>query len=327
LLGVVKRLRNQGVGIVYISHRLEEVLAIADRITVLRDGRSVGTEDAVGLPAADLVRRMVGNDFWDPPSRMSSEHGDVVLAVRHLTSRVTGLRGVSISVRRGEILGLAGLVGSGRTQLAEAIFGITPADEGEILVAGAPVRVSAPHDAVRAGIGYVPEDRRQHGVLLNMSIAANTTLANLASVTRFGLIDRGAECAMAVQYIDQLRIKTAMPLTEVASLSGGNQQKVAVARWLATSPLVLILDEPTQGVDVRSKGEIHRIIQGLANQGLAVILISSDFHELLAMCDRIAVMRQGAIVGLRSRETASRQALLALALGTNSEPETSDAET
>ncbi|MGH9145464.1 MAG: sugar ABC transporter ATP-binding protein [Vicinamibacterales bacterium] len=326
LLAVVRRLRDQGVGIVYISHRLEEVLAIADRITVLRDGRTVGTEVAAGLRTPDLVRRMVGDELAEPPTRIRRARGEVALAVRHLTSRLTGIRDVSISVRRGEVLGLAGLVGSGRTQLAEAIFGITPPDEGEILVAGAPVRVRQPSDAIRAGIGYVPEDRRQHGVVLKMSIAANSTLASLQDVTRRGLIDRGVEYETAARFIEQLHIK-ATPVAEVASLSGGNQQKVAVARWLATSPTVLILDEPTQGVDVRSKGEVHRIIQELANGGVAVILISSDFQELLALSDRIAVMRQGGIVGMLSRETASRHAVLALALGTNDDVEHPDVST
>jgi rhamnose transport system ATP-binding protein len=222
---------------------------------------------------------------------------------------------VSLVLRRGEILGLAGLVGSGRTQLAETIFGITPADAGDIRVAGRPVAVGAPADAIAAGIAYVPEDRRRHGVVLEMSIGANRSMANLASIARRGLIDRGAERAAAARDIAAFGITPPSPLAEVATLSGGNQQKVALARWLATSPLVLMLDEPTQGVDVRAKGEIHRIIRRLADQGLAVLLISSDLSELLALADRVTVMRKGTMVGTLTREAASRQAVLALALG------------
>ena len=315
LLDLVRRLRGQGVGIVYISHRLDEVLAVADRITVLRDGRTVSTEDARLVSAADLVTRMVGNDLHDPPAPEARPQQDVALEIRSLSSRDAGIADVSLAVRRGEILGLAGLVGSGRTQLAETIFGITPADAGEIRVSGSGLEVRNPAQAIAAGIAYVPEDRRRHGVVLEMSVAANRSMASLAGVARRGLIDFRAERTAAVRDIAALRITPASPLAAVATLSGGNQQKVAIARWLATSPSVLILDEPTQGVDVRAKGEIHRMVRQLADQGLAVLLISSDLPELLALSDRVAVMRTGTIVGTLAREAASRQAVLALALG------------
>ena len=315
LLDLVRRLRAQGVGIVYISHRLDEVLAVADRITVLRDGRTVSTEDARMVSAADLVTLMVGDELHDPPRTEARRQQDVALEILSLSNRDAGIADVSLAVRRGEILGLAGLVGSGRTQLAETIFGITPADAGEIRVSGRALAVRDPAQAIAAGIAYVPEDRRRHGVVLEMSVAANRSMASLTGIAWRGLIDFRAERAAAARDIAALRITPASPLAAVATLSGGNQQKVAIARWLATSPSVLILDEPTQGVDVRAKGEIHRMVRQLAEQGLAVLLISSDLPELLALSDRVAVMRTGTIVGTLAREAASRQAVLALALG------------
>jgi rhamnose transport system ATP-binding protein len=225
------------------------------------------------------------------------------------------VRDVSLSVRCGEILGLAGLVGSGRTQLAEVLFGLSPADEGEIVVRGQLVRITSPRHAIALGLAYVPEDRRQHGVVLEMSVAANTTLASLGCVSRYGLIDTTAERAAAATYVEQFRIKTPSVSMEVGALSGGNQQKVALARWLSTGPSVLILDEPTQGVDVGSKAEIHALMQDLAERGLAIIMISSELPEILGMSDRIAVMRGGTIRGVLPREQASQAAILELALG------------
>jgi rhamnose transport system ATP-binding protein len=320
LLEVVRRLRAQGTGIVYISHRLDEVLAIADRVTVLRDGRTIATRSAAGVTAPDLVQLMVGDTVLEPSPRQPDSSAEVVLDVRGLSSSAAGIRDISFTLHRGEILGLAGLVGSGRTQLAETLFGITPIDTGAVRIGGAAVRIGSPRDAMRAGIAYIPEDRRRHGVVLEMPIAANTTLASLAAVSRLGLIDRGAERAVANRYIDALRIKAESSNVDVGTLSGGNQQKVAVARWLATRPSVLILDEPTQGVDVRSKSEIHRIIQELANTGLAVLVISSDMHEVLTLNDRILVMRDGTLAGELTRQRATQHAVLALALGTEHVP-------
>ena len=200
--------------------------------------------------------------------------------------RATGLADISFSVRQGEILGLAGLVGSGRTQLAEVLFGLTPADSGQIRVRGRVVRLTAPRQAIDAGIAYVPEDRRQHGVVLEMSVASNTSLATLSEVSSRGLIDGGREVALAERYVAQFRIKTPSVAVDVGTLSGGNQQKVALARWLSTEPSILILDEPTQGVDVGSKAEIHELIQTLAERGLAIVMISSELPEVLGMSDR-----------------------------------------
>jgi rhamnose transport system ATP-binding protein len=315
LFSVITRLRGGGAGIIYISHRPEEIAAIADRITVLRDGETVATRDARDVTRADLIRMMVGRELDAVFPKRDIPLGDTVLALRDLSNARTGVHRVSMSVRRGEILGIAGLVGSGRTQLAETIFGLTPATGGHIAIAGQPIAIGSPGDAIARGIAYVPEDRRQHGVVLDMSVASNTSLANLSAVSRNGLIQREAEATYAQRYVQELKIKAASVDAEVGSLSGGNQQKVALARWLATSPSVLILDEPTQGVDVGSKAEIHRLMQDLAERGLAIIMISSELPEILGMSDRIAVMHAGTIVTTMSRGEANADRVMAAALG------------
>ena len=315
LFDLIARLRSQGVGIIYISHRLEEILSIADRVTVLRDGRTVGTHPREGLQRSTLITLMIGRDLSAVFPARQSGFGEVALEVRHLTCRVTGVADVSLTIRSGEIVGLAGLVGSGRTELARALFGLTPADSGEVLVHGRPVRLETPGRAIDAGIGYLPEDRRQHGVIPEMPVAQNVTLASLGTVARAGMIDRARERNEAQRFVGQLRIKTPSLGCEVESLSGGNQQKVALARWLATGPKVLILDEPTQGVDVGSKAEIHSLMREMAASGLAVLMISSEMPEILGMSDRVAVMRRGAIAGVLSREDASQETVLAMALG------------
>ncbi len=314
LRDVVMRLRQQGAGIVYISHRLDEVFALADRVTVLRDGETIATRDRGSIDRVELIRLMVGRELSAVFPKRPVAHGDVVCEVRRLTSRAAGIRDISLSVRRGEILGIAGLVGSGRTELAETIFGLRPVDSGDVIVRGVPLRPASPRAALAAGIGYVPEDRRRHGVVVEMPIPPNTSLASLRSIARRGLIDRQAERKIAEHYVDRLRIRTAGVDAEVGSLSGGNQQKVALARWLATRPAILILDEPTQGIDVGAKAEIHALMQELAEDGLAIIMISSDLPEILGMSDRIAVMRRGAIAGVVPRAEATPQAILALAL-------------
>jgi rhamnose transport system ATP-binding protein len=315
LFEVIARLRAAGAGIIYISHRLEEIATIADRITVLRDGETVATRDARDVTRTDLIRMMVGRELDAVFPKRQVPLGDTALSVRDLSNARTGVQGVSLSVRRGQILGLAGLVGSGRTQLAETIFGLTPATGGEIAIAGNPVAIASPADAIDRGIAYVPEDRRQHGVVLEMSVAANATLASLPAVSRNGLISREVEDALAQRYVTELRIKASSVDAEVGSLSGGNQQKVALARWLATGPSVLILDEPTQGVDVGSKAEIHRLMQDLAERGMAIIMISSELPEILGMSDRIAVMHAGTIVATMERDAATAANIMAAALG------------
>jgi rhamnose transport system ATP-binding protein len=305
----------------YISHRLDEIFAIADRVTVLRDGESVATVEAKSVTRTDLVALMVGRTLADvyPARPASREDAPIVLELAGVGHAASGVADVSLAVRSGEILGLAGLVGSGRTELAEIIFGLRPADAGQILVRGTPVTIGSPSAAIRVGIGYVPEDRRRHGVVLDMSLAANSTLASLRAVSRNGLIDRAAESASAAAFVDRLRIKTDSVSSDVATLSGGNQQKVALARWLATQPSLLILDEPTQGVDVGAKAEIHRLIADMALDGLAILLISSELPEVLGLSDRIAVMHAGRIAGVIDRATATQSAVLHLALGHGAE--------
>jgi rhamnose transport system ATP-binding protein len=315
LFAVIARLRDEGVGIIYISHRLEEIFAIADRITVLRDGETIETRARADVDRAGLIRLMVGRELAAVFPKRTVAIGEIALELRGVSHRASGVGDVSLTVRRGEIVGVTGLVGSGRTELAELVFGLRPADAGQILLRGTPVRITSPGDAIRLGLGYVPEDRRQHGVVLEMSIAANATLANLRGVSRHGLLDRGSERAIAERYVDDLRIKTPSIETEVGSLSGGNQQKVALSRWLSIDPAVLILDEPTQGVDVGAKSEIHELMGTLAARGVAILMISSDMPEVLGMSDRIAVMRAGTIRGLLSREEATQARILALALG------------
>jgi len=315
LFGVIERLRSGGAGIIYISHRLEEIVTVADRITVLRDGETVATVARADVGRADLIRLMVGRELASVFPKRAVTIGDVALELRGVTHRASGLRSVSLTVRRGEILGLAGLVGSGRTELAEVIFGLRPADEGQILIGGQPRTVRSPQDAIESGIAYVPEDRRQHGVVLEMSVAANASLANLAGVSRAGLIDVASERRAARAYVEDLRIKAASIDADVGSLSGGNQQKVALARWLETHPKVLILDEPTQGVDVGSKAEIHELMGRLVERGVAILMISSEMPEILGMSDRIAVMQAGRLAGTLPRAECTQDAILALALG------------
>jgi rhamnose transport system ATP-binding protein len=314
LFGVIRLLRAQGCGIIYISHRLEEVFATSDRITVLRDGETVATHDQSAIDRSTLIQVMVGRSLKKAVPRSSVASGAVALELRHLSNRALGLSDVSLSVKRGEVLGIAGLVGSGRTELAETLFGLVPSDGGEVLVHGAPVRIGSPPDAIRLGIGYVPEDRRRHGVMLEMSIASNITLASLPAVSSRGLIDRDAERRLAEGHVERLRIKAPSVSTDVGALSGGNQQKVALARWLSIGPDILILDEPTQGVDVGAKAEIHTLIHELAARGLAIVMISSELPEVLTMSDRIAVMHGGTVSGVLDRAEATQDRIMALAL-------------
>ncbi|MFM8617370.1 MAG: sugar ABC transporter ATP-binding protein [Opitutaceae bacterium] len=314
LHAVVRDLRRDGVGVIYISHRLEEIFALADRVTVLRDGESTGTGAIGELTERELIRRMVGREVAQiyPPAERPP--GGVVLATRALGCAAGGVRDVSLEIRAGEILGLAGLVGAGRTELARVLFGLTPADSGTIELDGAPVALSSPRDAVRHGIAYVPEDRRRHGVVLEMPVAENMTMAVHRRLFPGAWLRSAAEQALATNFVRDLAVKCAGPQAPAGSLSGGNQQKVSLARWLATKPRVLILDEPTQGVDIGAKAEIHRLIRRLAGEGLAVLLISSDLPEVLGMSDRIGVMRGGRLAGILPGGCDAHE-VMALALG------------
>ncbi len=314
LFQVIADLRGNGAGVIYISHRLEEIAMIAGRITVLRDGRIIDTCPAQDVSRAQLIQMMVGREVAPVSSKPKAEARRVAIEVRSLGNTRSGLHDISFTVQAGEVVGFAGLVGSGRTEMAETLFGLTPATSGQVLLDGLPVRIGSPAEAIRAGVAYVPEDRRRHGIVPEMSISANVSLANLKAVSRYGLLEERKERDLANRWIQQLRIKTPSAESVTANLSGGNQQKVALARWLSTSPKILIVDEPTQGVDVGAKAEIHSLIQESAASGLAIILISSEMPEVLSMSDRIIVMRQGTIAGVLSREEATQEAILSLTL-------------
>jgi rhamnose transport system ATP-binding protein len=315
LFRVIRGLREHGVALIYISHRLEELAAIADRVTVLRDGAYIGTYQMPSVTRQSLIQLMVGRELSTVFPKRSVPLGAVRFEARNLGCRKAGIHGVNFSVRAGEILGLAGLVGSGRTQLAEVLFGLSPADSGEILLDGRQVRIPSARRAIELGIGHVPEDRRRHGLIMPMPIAANTTLADLKAVSQRGFLDFRKENAIAERFVQKLGVKTASIQDAVEKLSGGNQQKVSLSRWLALDPGVIILDEPTQGVDVGAKAEIHALLCDLAERGLAILMISSELPEILGMSDRIAVMHAGAIAGVLDRSDASQEKILAMALG------------
>jgi ribose transport system ATP-binding protein len=309
----IELLKARGVAVVYISHRLDELQQVADRVMVLRDGRHIDTRPMRELTQADIVRSMVGRDVHEGLDRDVRPRGRRALAVRGL-ARANVVRDVSLDLHAGEMLGLAGLVGSGRTELARTLFGITPVHT-PIILHGRELTIGSPAEAIANGLGYLPEDRRQHGVILDMSIASNITLASLNEVAKRGLLDSAREQSVAEGYRTSLRIKAPATDTVAGALSGGNQQKVALARWLAIKPGIMILDEPTQGVDVGSKSEIHELIVEFAERGMAVILISSELPEVLGMSDRIGVFHNGTIVATLSREQATQQKVMSLAFG------------
>ena len=315
LYRVIHNLREQGAGIIYISHRLEELSVIADRVTVLRDGAVVGTYAMSGVDPQSLIRLMVGRELAAVFPKRAVAAGEIVLELQNFGNRAKGITHINLAIRAGEIVGLAGLVGAGRTELARTILGLDAADAGEMWLRGRQVKVQSPRQAIDLGIAYLPEDRRHHGVILDMAISANITLASLQSLARPGGFDFRREREIAATYVQRFSIKTPAVFNPVATLSGGNQQKVALSRWLAAQPSVLILDEPTQGVDVGAKAEIHAAMSELAAQGMAILMISSDMPEVLGMSDRIAVMRAGTIVGELDRAEANQENVLALALG------------
>jgi rhamnose transport system ATP-binding protein len=315
LFAVIRQLRAEGVGIIYISHRLEELPLIADRVTVLRDGQTIDTREMAEVDRQQLIQLMVGRELSAVFPKKTVECGAVGLELRRLGCSASGIHDIDLSVRAGEIVGLAGLVGAGRTELARTIFGLTPADQGEILLRGKPVNVSSAARAIELGIAYVPEDRRRHGVILDFAISANITLASLDKFSRAGALDIRREQEVAAEYARKLGIKTPTIYSPVATLSGGNQQKVALSRWLVTKPSMLILDEPTQGIDVGAKSEVHALMTELASQGVAILMISSELPEILGMSDRVAVMHGGTIVGSLDRNEASQEKILAMALG------------
>jgi rhamnose transport system ATP-binding protein len=315
LSGIVRQLRGQGVAILFISHRFEEIFDIADRITVLRDGAHILTKPAGELTQAETISAMVGREMSALFPKQAAVIGPLVMEVRGLT-RAGEFRDVSFQVHQGEILGFAGLVGAGRTEVARAIFGITRPEAGTILLDGHEVSFSSPTEAMRHGIAYVPEDRYQHGLVREFPIASNVTLPIWRSIANWlGIIDKRRERIIATDYFQRLQIRATGIQQLVQSLSGGNQQKVVIAKWLATKPRVLILDEPTRGVDIGAKAEVHRLISQLASEGMAIIMISSELPEVLAMSDRILVMHEGRVTGEFDRKEADQERVMFAATG------------
>jgi len=315
LLATVATLRARGVGVLYISHRLEEVERIADRITVLRDGRTVWSGEARALTHVELVRHMVGRALAsDRSERAATREGAPRLAVKALSCARLGLSGIAFELHAGEILGLAGLVGAGRSELAGCLFGLERIDEGTIDLDGRPFRPRSPREAIERGLVLVPEDRAANGLVLEASVRENAALPWLARLARAGLVAAGRERTLAERVVSETGVRSALE-ARAGALSGGNQQKLALGKWLIEPPRVLILDEPTQGIDVAGRAEIHARIGELAASGVAILLVSSDLDECLALSDRVAVLRRGRLAGILEGASASAEAVLALALG------------
>lgn len=318
LFAIVRQLRERGVAILFVSHRLEEVFSIADRLTVLRDGAHIITAPIGEMNTEDIIKHMVGRELSNLFPKGEAAIGEMALEVRHLT-RPGVFADVSFQLRRGEILGFAGLVGAGRTEVARVLFGIDRAESGEILLKGKKTHIRSPQQAMQNGIAYVPEDRHQQGLVMSFSIASNVTLPILQQVSRLGLIQPRREQQIAGEYSRQLQVRSTGVAQLVNALSGGNQQKVVLGKWLATNPSVLILDEPTRGIDVGAKAEVHRIISELASSGLAIILISSELPEVLAMADRVMVLHEGHVTGTFTRSEATQERVMYAATGQDRE--------
>ena len=315
LYELIDRLKARGVTTIYVSHRMEEIFRLCDTVTVLRDGTHVATRPIGELTQPALVQMMIGRSLEEYfPSHVGAAPGDELLRVERLSSPGK-FHDVSFTVRAGEVVGFAGLVGAGRSELAQAIFGLDPDAAGQVFVKGAPLEMRGPRYAMRAGLGLVPEDRKRQGLVLSMTALGNTTLPILETLSRWSFIRRHAERALVGTYFQRLRVRASGPDVVTAGLSGGNQQKLVLAKWLAARCRVLMLDEPTRGVDVGAKAEIHALIDELASGGAAVMLISSELPEVLNLCTRIIVLRQGQIAGELPRATATQEALMRLMAG------------
>jgi len=314
LFNLIDDLKTQGIGIIYISHRLEEIFRIGDRITVMRDGQFVGVDDVANINREKIIHMMVGRDLTEEFPKEDFELGDERLRVEGLT-RDGVFEDVSFSLRTGEIVGLTGLVGAGRTEVARCIFGADRPTGGRIFLDGIEITVTSPRDAIRQGIGLLTEDRKNQGLVLGMSVRENTTLANLRSLTIGPFVNRKQERQATQEYIKELRIKTPTQEQTAQNLSGGNQQKVVLAKWLFTNSKLLIFDEPTRGIDVGAKVEIYRLMNQLVRSGVAVLMISSELPEVLGMCDRVLVMHEGRLAGELMRADATQEAIMHLATG------------
>ncbi|MCA1949902.1 MAG: sugar ABC transporter ATP-binding protein [Treponema sp.] len=315
LFRIMRRLKQQGVTIIFVSHKLQEIQEICDRVTVLRDGELISVDDIHNVNEQDMARKMIGRDFQQvfPPKRPVN-FIDPVLQVKHIS--IPGLlHNISFELYRGEILGFAGLVGSGRTETAEAIMGIRKIQSGEIYINGKPIVIRNPKDAVKAGLGYLSEDRQGKGIVMDFSIPQNISLIALQKFIKYALIDKQAERRTAETYIQRFKISSASKTAPLKFLSGGNQQKVYLGRWVETSPSILILDEPTRGIDVNAKREIYEFIHHLAESNISCIVISSEMEELIGLCNRLYVMKEGTISGELSGEHINEEEIMFLATG------------
>lgn len=311
----MSRLRSEGVSIIFISHRLEEVYRVADKVTVLRDGRWIGTHPADSLSENEIVKMMVGRELV--ASKTHESHSTDVSVLRLNDVHTSGIvRGVSLDLKEGEILGIAGLVGAGRTELLEAIFGVRHITQGQILLEGEQIELDSPSKAIHSGVGFVPEDRKAQGLFLNMGVRQNIVLAALDTLTRLGIVLRTRANALTSSLIKQLDIRPPNQQQRVRNLSGGNQQKVVIARWLALEPRVLLLDEPTRGIDVGAKSEVHALLDQMAKTGVAILMVSSELPEILSVCDRILVMREGRLMLETEPDSTTQDEIMRVAAGT-----------
>jgi ABC-type sugar transport system ATPase subunit len=337
LMKIIRGLKARGLAVIYISHRLEEIFQICDRVTVLRDGQLTGDLPINEVTQDRLVRLMVGRplgDLFRPEEAerrleaLAESNPAPVLEVRGLgrtgsvrDSSAIVMDDISLSLRPGEIVGLAGLVGSGRTEIARAIFGADAYDRGEVIIEGKPVRIGSPRGAIRLGIGLVPEDRKLQALVLKLAIRENISLSILHRLSRLGIVRIGEERAITKRLAESLRVRTPSIEQKVLNLSGGNQQKVVIAKWLALRPKILIMDEPTRGIDIGAKAEVHALMHQLAGSGVAILMISSELPEILGMSDRILVMRQGRIAGELGRHEATQESIMTLATGATTDVE------
>ncbi|ATU93622.1 sugar ABC transporter ATP-binding protein [Phyllobacterium zundukense] len=313
LFAIIRDLRAQGIGIVYITHKMSELFEIADEFSVFRDGRYIGTHLSTDVTRDDIIKMMVGREITQMFPKETVPIGDVVLSVKDLSLKNV-FHDVSFEVRAGEILGVAGLVGSGRSNVAETIFGVTPATAGTIEINGKPIKMNSPNQAISHGMAFITEDRKETGCLLILDVLENMQIAVLQDrFVKYGFVQEKGVTAACKTMSDALRVKTPNMQETVENLSGGNQQKVLIGRWLLTNPKILILDEPTRGIDVGAKAEIHRLVSQLAKQGVAVIMISSEMPEVLGMSDRIMVMHEGRVTGFLDREEATQVKVMELA--------------
>jgi ABC-type sugar transport system ATPase subunit len=311
LFDLIRKLRDTGVSIIYVSHKMDEIFRIADRITVLRDGRRIDTKAASETDVDDVIRMMVGRDVSDVQRRRDRERGEVLLSVRNLTT--AAVRGVSFDLRAGEVLGIAGLAGAGRSEIGAALFGLDPIQEGEVAVHGRRVHARSPRRAMRAGLGLLPEDRKLQGLMMDMSVKHNATMSILGRLQTGGFIHPRAETRAIGPVHKRILLKAASPDVPVHTLSGGNQQKVLLSRWLLVNPDVIFLDDPTRGIDVGAKQDIYGVIEELADDGKGVIFVSSELPELLRCCDRILVLHEGEPAGILDAADATQETIMALA--------------